>query len=124
MEHSACDDDASIESQFATTVKYIDLYLRQKADLFLQCYVFEPFDFLAKKLMLLSVVLTLFATGTLIVVAGFALFLATIVPLWAALLITGAIIFAAGGLIAKALFADKIVLDTPTAMELMKRGKA
>jgi len=124
MTHSACDDDESIESQFATTVKYIDLYLRQKADLFLQCYVFEPFDFLGKKLMMLSVILTLFAAGTLVVVAGFVLFIATIVPLWAAFLITGAIIFAAGGMIAKAFFSEKIILDTPTAMELIQRGKA
>ena len=124
MDPSACDDDVSIESQFTTTIKYIDLYLRQKTDLFLQCYVFEPFDFLAKKAMYLSVVLTLFAAGTLIVVAGFALFLATMMPLWAALLITGAIIFAAGGLIAKKLFDEKIVLNTPTTMEMMNRGKA
>jgi hypothetical protein len=124
MDPSAYDDDVSIESQFATTIKYIDLYVRQKTDLFLQSYVFTPFDFLAKKAMLLSVVVTLFAAGTVIAVAGFALFLATLVPLWAALLITGAIIFAIGGIIAKKMFAEKIILDTPTTVEMMNRGKA
>ena len=54
----ASDEELSIESEFAATIKYIDLYLRQKTDLFLQHYVFEPFDFLAKKLMYLSVLVT------------------------------------------------------------------
>jgi len=34
MESAAGDEDLSIESEFATTIKYIDLNLRQKADLF------------------------------------------------------------------------------------------
>jgi len=123
MEDTSCDEESSVESEFAATIKYIDLYLRQKTDLFLQHYVFEPFDFLAKKLMYLSVLLTLLAAGTLIVLAGVVLLIATVVPLWAALLITGAMIFLAGGIIASALFSNKIVLQTPTSMEMMNRGK-
>jgi len=123
MEDTSCDEESSVESEFAATIKYIDLYLRQKTDLFLQHYVFEPFEFLAKKLMYLSVLLTLLAAGTLIVLAGVVLLIATVVPLWAALLITGAMIFLAGGIIASALFSNKIVLQTPTSMEMMNRGK-
>jgi hypothetical protein len=124
MDQTACDEELSIESEFAATMKYIDIYLRQKTDLFLQHYVFEPFDFLAKKLMYLSVLVTLLAAGTLVVVAGVILLIATVVPLWAALLITGIIIFIVGGIIAYVLFSTKIDLQTPTAMEMMKRGKA
>ena len=89
MEETACDEESSIESEFAATIKYIDLYLRQKTDLFLQHYVFEPFDFLAKKLVYLSVLVTLLVAGTLVLLAGVILLIATVVPLWAALLITG-----------------------------------
>jgi hypothetical protein len=123
MEPDASDNQGSIESEFATTVKYLDLYVRQKTDLFLQHYVFEPFDFLGTKLMYLSVVLTLLATGTLIVVAGVILFIATLMPLWAALLLTGVAVFLAGGIIARVLFAKKIVLQTPTAREMMNHEK-
>jgi len=123
MEEETCDEDPSVESEFAATIKYIDLYLRQKTDLFLQNYVFAPFDFLAKKLMYLSVLVTLLAAGTLVVLAGVVLLIATVVPLWAALLITGAMIFIVGGIIAYVLFSGKIVLQTPTAMEMMNRGK-
>ena len=70
MGNAASDDELSIESEFAATIKYIDLYLRQKTDLFLQHYIFDPFDFLAKKIMYLSVLVTLLAAGTLVVVAG------------------------------------------------------
>ena len=124
MEHAASDEELSIESEFAATIKYIDLYLRQKTDLFLQHYVFEPFDFLAKKLIYMSVLVTMLATGTLVVVVGVILLIATVVPLWAALLITGALIFVGGGVIAYMLFSKKIILQTPTAMEMMNRGKA
>ena len=123
MDETACDEELSIESEFAATIKYIDLYLRQKTDLFLQRYVFEPFDLLAKKLVYLAVLVTLLAAGTLIVVAGVILLIATVVPLWAAMLFTGLMIFLVGGIIAYVLFANKIVLQTPTAMEVVNRGK-
>lgn len=123
MEPDTGNDQPTIESEFATTVKYLDLYVRQKTDLFLQHYVFEPFDFLGTKLMYLSVVLTLFAAGTLILVAGVILFIATLLPLWAALLVTGGAIFLLGGIIAHVFFAKKIVLQTPTARELMNRER-
>ncbi|MFA5347628.1 MAG: phage holin family protein [Methanoregula sp.] len=123
MEETACDEGSSVESEFAATIKYIDLYLRQKTDLFLQHYVFEPFDLLAKKFAYLSVLITLLVAGTLILLAGVVLLIATFVPLWAALLITGAAIFMVGGIIAYILFSNKIILQTPTDMEMMNRGK-
>jgi hypothetical protein len=123
MDPHACDDDISVESEFAATARFIDLYLRQKTDLFLQHYVFEPFDFLGTKLMYLAIVITLLVAGTLVVLGGAILLIATVVPLWASLLFTGAVIFLAGAIIARVFFASKIVLKTPTALELMNRGK-
>lgn len=123
MEPEASEGESSTESEFGTTVKYLDLYLRQKTDLYLQHYVFEPFDFLGKKLMYLAVLVSLLAAGTLVIVAGLILFIATFVPLWAALLISGVAIFLAGYIIAYVFFSEKIVLQTPTAMEMMNRGK-
>jgi len=123
MEEAAGTEEPSIESEFARTFKYIDLYLQQKTDLFLQHYVFEPVDFLIKRIMYLSVIVTLLAAGTLILLMGVILFIATWVPLWASLLITGAAIFVIGGVIAYMLLSDKIVLKTPVAMEMIKNGK-
>ena len=123
MEPDAGDKEASIESEFSTTVKYLELYLRQKTDLFLQNYVFEPFALLGTKLMYLSIVVALLAAGTLILVAGVILLIATRLPLWAALLVTGAAAFIVAGIIAYTCFLKTIVLDTPTATEMMNRGK-
>jgi hypothetical protein len=113
----------TIESQFVRIIKYIDLYLRQKTDLFLQDYVFEPLNFLFKQLMYLSVIVTLLVAGIIIVVVGVILFIATIVPLWAALLITGAIICGVGTVAAYQVLSNKIVLNTPLAKDMIKNGK-
>lgn len=123
MDSAADIEEGTIESEFARTIKYIDLYLQQKTDLFLQHYVFEPVDFLLRQIMYLSVVVTLLAAGTIILVMGVILVIATLVPLWAALLITGAIIFGMGAIIAYVLVSNKIVLKTPIATEMIKNGK-
>jgi len=123
MDSAADIEEGTIESEFARTIKYIDLYLQQKTDLFLQHYVFEPVDFLLRQIMFLSVVVTLLAAGTIILVMGVILVIATLVPLWAALLITGAIIFGMGAIIAYVLVSNKIVLKTPIATEMIKNGK-
>jgi hypothetical protein len=115
-------DDQSIESEFARMYKYIDLYFQQKTDLLLQHYVFEPFDFLFKRIMCLSVIVTLLAAGTLALVIGVILLLSTVVPLWGALLIMGAVIFATGGIFAYIVLLKKLVLKTPTA-EMLNNGK-
>lgn len=123
MEEAGDFEEPSIGSEFARTLKYIDLYLMQKTDLFLQHYAFEPFDFLIKRIMYLSVIVTLLAAGTLILLIGVVLFISTLVPLWAALLITGAAIIIVGGVIAYLLLRNKIVLNTPVATEMMRSGK-
>ena len=123
MEESASTEEPTIESQFVRTIKYIDIYLQQKTDLFLQHYVFEPVDFLLRQVMYLSVIVTLLAAGTFALVLGVILFIATLVPLWAALLITGAIIFVLGGLIAYLMLSDKIILNTPVVTEMKEYGK-
>ena len=124
MDTTAWSDEESIESEFVRTIKYMDLYLRQKTDLFLQHYVFEPVDFLFRQIMYLSIIVTLLAGGTLALVIGVILFLATIVPLWAALLISGAAIFGIGIATANMLLSNKIVLKTPITTEMMTNGKS
>jgi hypothetical protein len=123
METAAGCEEETIEAGFARTFKYIDLYMRQKTDLFLQYYVFEPVEFLIRQIMYLSVIVTLLAAGTVILVMGVVLFIATLVPLWAALLITGIIITGLGVIIAYKILSDKIVLKTPIATEMMNSGK-
>ena len=123
MDETASSGEPSIESQFVRTIKYIDIYMQQKTDLFLQHYVFEPVDFLLRQIMYLSVIVTLLAAGTFALVLGVILFIATIVPLWAALLSTGAIIFVLGGLIAYMVLSDKIILNTPVATEMKENGE-
>jgi len=123
MEPETCDEEGSIESEFTTTARYLDLYLRQKTDLFLQHYVFEPFDFLGTKLMYLSIIVTLLAAGTLILVVGVILMIATVIPLWASLMLSGLLTLLAAALIAYVGFSKQIVLQTPTALEMMNREK-
>jgi uncharacterized protein (DUF983 family) len=74
--------------------------------------------------MYLSVVVALLAAGTLILVAGVILLIATRIPLWASLLLTGLITFLAAGMITYVLFSKKVDLQTPTALEMMNRGKS
>lgn len=120
MDSAAGREEETIESEFVKTFKFIDLYMQQKTDLFLQHYVIEPVDFLLRQIMYLSVIVTLLAAGTIILVMGAILFIATLVPLWAALLITGAMIMGMGGIIANMLLSNKIVLKTPISMEMIK----
>jgi hypothetical protein len=124
MDAAAGCEEETIEAGFARTVRYIDLYMQQKTDLFLQHYVLEPVAFLMRQIMYLSVIVTLLAAGTIVILMGVILFIATVVPLWAALLITGALIFGTGGLIAYLQVSDKIVLKTPVATEMISNGNA
>ncbi|OPX65286.1 MULTISPECIES: hypothetical protein [unclassified Methanoregula] len=123
MEPDSCDEDVSVESDLATTVRYLDLWLRQKTDLFLQHYVFEPFDLLGTRMMYLVVVLTLLATAALIMVVGVIFLIATYIPLWAALLLSGLLALLAALIIVQVFLKKPIVLQTPTAREMMNRGK-
>jgi hypothetical protein len=124
MDTAAANEEQTIESEFARTIKYIDLYMQQKTDLFLQHYVFEPVDFLLKRIMVLSVIVTLLTAGTIVLVIGVVFFIALFVPLWAALLITGAIVVGTGAVIAYVLLSKKIILNTPIATEAIENEKS
>jgi hypothetical protein len=123
MDTADANEEQTIESEFARTIKYIDLYMQQKTDLFLQHYVFEPVDFLLKRIMVLSVIVTLLAAGTIVLVIGVVFFMALFVPFWAALLITGAIVVGTGAVIAYILLSKKIILNTPIATEAIENEK-
>ncbi len=114
----------SIEQEVADLVKYIDLYIRQKTDLYMQHYVFEPFDFILRQVIYLSVLAALLVAGALALVVGSILFISTLIPLWAALLIIGIIAILLAGIIAYILFSREIVLKTPKSTELIESGKA
>ena len=117
METGASSEEQTIESEFARTIKYIDLYMQQKTDLFLQHYVFEPVNFLIRQIMYLSIVVTLLVAGIVVLLIGVILYLATFVPLWTALFITGAILLGMGVISSYILISMKIVLKTPIATE-------
>jgi uncharacterized membrane protein len=74
--------EAAVEAEFAQLVRYIDLYVRQKTDLYIQHYVFEPFEFLVRQLIYLSVLTALLVAGTLAILIGVILFVSTLLPLW------------------------------------------
>ncbi len=114
----------SVEAEFAGLIRNADLYLRQKSDLYLQHYLFEPFDFLVRQLIYLSVLAALLVTGTLALLIGVILYVSTLVPLWQALLIIGIVALAVAGIIAYVLFSSKPVLKTPTAEDLVKHGNS
>ncbi|MEI8330820.1 MAG: hypothetical protein WCF90_04090 [Methanomicrobiales archaeon] len=118
MDSAANVGTKTIELEFARTIKYMDIYMQQKTDLFLQHYVLEPVNFLFRQIMFLPVIVTLLAAGTGILVMGVILFIAIFVPFWLDLLITGFIQFGTGILIANALLSDKIILNTTGATEM------
>jgi hypothetical protein len=118
------EEPLSVEDEFSRTVRLIDLYIRQKTDLYIQHYVMDPVDFLIKQLMYMSVLAALLVAGTISAVVGAMLFISTLMPLWAALLIIGVIAFVVAGIIAYVLFSRKLVMKTQTATEMMESGNA
>ena len=117
-------EQGSVEQEFADLVKYLDLYVRQKTDLYLQHYVFDPFDFLIRQLIYVSVLAALLVAGAVALVVGSILFISTLIPLWAAMLIIGVIAIVLAAVIAYVLFSRVPVLKTPRTTELMQSGKA
>lgn len=111
-----------IEAEFAHLVRYIDLYARQKIDLYIQHYVFEPFDFLVRQLIYVSVLAALLVAGTLAILVGVILYVSTLVPLWQALIIIGIVALVVAGIIAYVLFSSHLILKTPTTEELTRHG--
>ena len=112
----------SMEAELAHLVRFVDLYLRQKTDLYIQHYVFEPFEFLVRQLVYLSVLAALLVAGTLAILIGVIIFVSTLVPLWESLLIIGIVALVIAGIVAYVLFSSHLVLKTPTTEELMTHG--
>jgi hypothetical protein len=117
------DKPLSIESEFAHLVSYIDLYIRQKTDLFIQHYVFDPFDFLMRQMIYLSVLAALLVAGTLALLIGVILYVSTLMPMWAALVIMGVVAFVIAALIAYVMFSHMPALKTPTTEDVMRHGR-
>lgn len=112
-----------MEQEVADLLKYADLYIRQKTDLYLQHYVFDPFDFLLRQVIYLSVLASLLVAGAIAIVIGAILFVSTLIPLWAALLGIGLAALIIAIAIAYILFSREIVLKTPKTTELIESGK-
>lgn len=107
----------SMEAEFSSLMQNIDLYLRQKTDLYIQHYLLDPLDFVLRQVIYISVVASLLVAGTLAITIGVIFFVSTLIPLWAALLICGvASLLLAMGL-AYFMFARKLVLKTPKTTE-------
>lgn len=117
-------EEKTIEQEFARTFKLIDLYIRQKTDLFIQNYVLELFEYVERQIIILSVIVVLLAAAALSLYVGVIFLLSTIVPLWAALLITGILTLIIVAIMVYVLFTNKLILNTPTATELTGNGKA
>jgi hypothetical protein len=120
---AGCEEETT-KAGVQRTVRYRDLFMQLKTDLFLQHYVPEPVGFLIRQIKYLSVIVTLPAAGTIVVLMGMILFIATLVPLRAALFVTGALIFGTSGIIAYLQLSDKIILKTPIATEMISNGTA
>jgi hypothetical protein len=124
MNSAANTEEHTVESEFVRTIAYLDLYLQQKTDLFLQHYVFAPVNFLLRQCIVLSIVITILVSGIISLVIGLILFIATIIPLWAALLVTGIGICGIGGIIAYKLISENVDLKTPKTIEFEKNAKS
>lgn len=114
------DEPLNVEAEFANLVRYIDLYIRQKTDLFIQHYIYDPASFITRQVIYVSVLASLLVTGTMAIAIGTILFVSTIIPLWAALMIIGIISFIVAGAVAFALYSRKMVLKTPKVTEAVK----
>ncbi|MCD1294752.1 hypothetical protein CUJ83_07035 [Methanocella sp. CWC-04] len=114
------DRTGSVEEEFSNMVRFIDLYIRQKIDLYIQNYVLDPLDFIIKQVIYLSVLASLLVVGTLSLAIGLILFISTLIPLWAALIIAGVVSVILAGAIAYILFSRKLVMKTPKTSELTK----
>lgn len=102
-----------VEAEFVGLMKNVDLYIRQKTDLYIQHYVLDPLDFVLKQVIYLSVVASLLVVGTLSIAVGIILFVSTLIPLWAALLVCGAAALLLAVVFTYIMFTRKLLLKTP-----------
>ena len=111
------EQEGEADSEITRMMGFIGMYIEQKIDLLLQHYLLDPADALFRRLMIVSVIITFLVFGILVLVTGFILLLAEVIPLWASLLAVGGIACIIGGGIAYHLFASPIILKTPRAEE-------
>jgi len=116
-ETAKTEQKVSAEAEFAGLVKNLDLYVRQKTDLYIQHYILDPLEFILRQVIYLSVVASLLVVGTLSIAIGVVLFVSTLISIWAALLLCGlASLLLASGL-AYFMFTRKLMLKTPGTAE-------
>ncbi len=109
--------EPSATAELASLAKNLDLYVRQKTDLYIQHYLLDPLDYLLRQVIYLSVVASLLVVGTLAIALGVILFVSTLISLWAALLICGLASLVFAVVLAYFMFARKLLLKTPKAAE-------
>lgn len=107
----------NVEAELADLIKYVELYVRQRTDLYIRHYVFDPLDFIFKQVIYLSVLASLLVVGTVSIAIGIVLFVSTLIPLYAALLIVGVSIMILACIVLYVLFSNKITLKTPKTPE-------
>jgi hypothetical protein len=106
-----------VGEEFAGLVQNLDLYIRQKTDLYIQDYLLDPLDFILKQVIYLSVVASLLVVGTLAIAVGVIVFVSTLISLWAALLICGVAALLVAVILAYFMFSRKLLMKTPKTVE-------
>jgi len=107
----------SLEAEFAALARNLDLYLRQKTDLYIQHYLLDPLEFVLEQIVYIAVVASLLVVGTVALSVGAILFISSLIPLWAALLICGVVAMLLAIVLTYFMFARKLILKTPKAEE-------
>lgn len=108
----------SVEASFASLISALDLYVRQKTDLYVQHYILDPLNFILRQVIYMSVIASLLVIGTLAIAAGIIIFVSTLISLWAALMLCGlaSLLLAVG--LAYFMFTRKLMLKTPKTPEI------
>ena len=119
-EPAAKEESPSFEAEFANMFKYMDLYARQKIDLYIQHYMLDPLDFLLKEIIYLSVVASLLVVGTIALTVGIIVLISTFVSLWVALIACGVVAILVAAVLSYIMFTRKLILKTPRSLEADK----
>lgn len=109
----------SPEADLAALFQNLDLYVRQKTDLYIQHYLLDPLEFVLEQIIYIAVVASLLVVGTLAISVGVILFVASLIPIWAALLICGIAALLIAVVLAYFMFARKLIMKTPKAEETL-----
>jgi hypothetical protein len=116
-EQAAKEASPSFETELAGMFKHLDLYARQKIDLYIQHYMLDPLDFILKEIIYLSVVASLLVVGTIAIAVGVIILISTYVSLWVALMACGIVAVLVAAVLAYIMFSRKLILKTPKSVE-------